>query len=69
MAGDSGSLAEEGPADPSAQGEWVVSVQQEHGPNPLRRLLGGDDPSTANLVGEAVRSALDGAADITVSLE
>jgi len=56
-------------ADPSSQGEWVVSVQQEFGINPLARLFGGQDPSATSLVSETVRSVLERAADIAVTPE
>lgn len=59
---------EEG-ADPSAEGEWVVSVQQEFGINPLAWLLGGKDPFATNLVAETVRSVLERASDITTTSE
>lgn len=55
------------PADPSAQGEWMVSVALDHGLNPLRALLGRGDAALQGEVVEAVRGALERAPDITLS--
>jgi hypothetical protein len=52
---------------PATEGEWIVSVEQDYGLNPLRRLLGGSDPAATDLVVKAVRTALEGASDMTVS--
>jgi len=61
-----GAESGEPPVDPSAEGEWIVSVEQDHGLNPLRRLFGGHDVAATEQVTKAVRAALDGASDITV---
>ena len=55
------------PIVPPGQGEWVVTVVQERGLNPFRRLFGGEDPAAANLVAATVRTVLEGASDITVT--
>jgi hypothetical protein len=44
-----------------------VSVAQDFGLNPLRRLFGGQDARATNLVAEAVRTILNGTPEITVS--
>ncbi|HEX7077046.1 MAG TPA: hypothetical protein VF363_01360 [Candidatus Eisenbacteria bacterium] len=62
-----GTEDEEAPTSPPTEGEWVVTVAQDYGLNPLRRLFGGRDAAAAKLVATAVRTALEGASDITVS--
>jgi hypothetical protein len=50
-----GDRAGEKPAHPPLTGEWMLTVVEEFGLNPLRRLFGRPSPTVAAAVARAVR--------------